>query len=74
MYTYSITDFNFFLGYKPAYLMPVRENIKRLLDDKKMRDELVRSYVYLIYINIYIYIRIVMYVYMYTCVHYHCVQ
>ena len=29
------------LGYKPAYLMPVRENIRRLLDDKKMRDELV---------------------------------
>jgi Down-regulated in metastasis len=29
------------LGFKPAYLMPVRENIRRLLDDKKMRDELV---------------------------------
>jgi Down-regulated in metastasis len=29
------------LGYKPPYLMPVRENVRRLLDDKKIRDELV---------------------------------
>ena len=33
--------FDCILGFKPAYLMPVRENIRRLLDDKKMRDELV---------------------------------
>lgn len=33
--------FDCILGYKPGYLMPVRENIRRLLDDKKMRDELV---------------------------------
>ena len=29
------------LTYKPPFLMPVRENVKRLLDDKTLRDELV---------------------------------
>jgi Down-regulated in metastasis len=33
--------FDCILGYKPPYLMPVRENVRRLLDDKKIRDELV---------------------------------
>lgn len=33
--------FDCILGYKPSYLMPVKENIRRLLDDKKIRDELV---------------------------------
>ena len=29
------------LTYKPAFLMPIRENLRRFLDDKKIRDELV---------------------------------
>ena len=33
--------FDCIVGYKPEYLMPVRENIKRMLDDKLIRDELV---------------------------------